>query len=108
MSIGICGRLREELDIDVPSSIFVDCETVGELRVKLGETSPTPGDSTASATSSSFSSEDENEGGYRSDSSVSSVSEDQSIEDTKPVSVPGSIVNGPAATMALIGDTVAE
>ena len=108
MSIGFCGRLREELDIDVPSSIFVDCETVGELRTKLGHFSPAPGDSTESATSSSFSSDDENEGGFRSDSSVSSVSEDQSIQDSKPVPVPRSTENGPAATMALIGDTIAE
>ena len=108
MSLAISGRLREELDMDVSSSIFVDCETVGDLRVKLGECSPTPGDSTASATSSPSASEPENEGDSRSDSSLSSVLEDQGIQTSKPVLVPRSAMNDAATTMALIGDTIAE
>ena len=108
MSLAICGRLREELDIDVASSIFVDCETVGELRVKLGEYSPTPGYSSATGTSSSSASDDENEGDSGSESSLSSVSEDHSIPVSKPVSVPRSAMNEATMTMALIGDTISE
>lgn len=36
MSLTITGQLREELDIDAPSSIFLECETVEQLTDKLG------------------------------------------------------------------------
>jgi iterative type I PKS product template protein len=38
LSLQILGRLRETLDLDLPGNIFVDCETIGELRRYLNET----------------------------------------------------------------------
>ena len=36
MSLSITGRIREELEIDVPSSLFTDQPTVGELKRFMG------------------------------------------------------------------------
>jgi iterative type I PKS product template protein len=38
LSLQILGRLRETLDLDLPSNIFVDCKTIGELRRYLDDT----------------------------------------------------------------------
>ncbi|KAL3417082.1 beta-ketoacyl synthase domain-containing protein [Phlyctema vagabunda] len=35
MSLSVTGRIREELDIDVPTSIFVDNTTIGEAKAAL-------------------------------------------------------------------------
>ncbi|KAI9871792.1 MAG: hypothetical protein M1823_008343, partial [Watsoniomyces obsoletus] len=32
LSLTISARFREELDMDIPSSLFTDCPTVGELK----------------------------------------------------------------------------
>ncbi|KAF7559526.1 hypothetical protein G7046_g4638 [Stylonectria norvegica] len=37
LSLTITGRMREELDLDLPSSIFVDCATVKELQQLHGQ-----------------------------------------------------------------------
>ncbi|CAM1511659.1 Fc.00g091720.m01.CDS01 [Cosmosporella sp. VM-42] len=37
LSLTITGRMREELDLDLPSSIFVDCPTVKELQQLHGQ-----------------------------------------------------------------------
>ena len=37
MSLSITGRIREELEIDVPSSLFTDQPTVGELKRFMGQ-----------------------------------------------------------------------
>jgi naphtho-gamma-pyrone polyketide synthase len=51
MSLTITGRLREELDLDVPSSLFADYETVKELSEFLGGgQDSTPSTSTDSST----------------------------------------------------------
>jgi len=37
MSLSICGRIREELEIDAPASLFVDHPTVGSLKGHLSQ-----------------------------------------------------------------------
>jgi iterative type I PKS product template protein len=37
MSLSICGRIREELEIDAPASLFVDYPTVGSLKGHLSQ-----------------------------------------------------------------------
>ena len=32
MSLSICGKIREEIDVDAPASLFVGCPTVGALK----------------------------------------------------------------------------
>ncbi|KAH7016778.1 polyketide synthase [Ilyonectria destructans] len=50
LSLTITGRMREELNMDLPSSIFVDCATVKELQQLHGSDG---GDSSTANTSSS-------------------------------------------------------
>lgn len=50
LSLTITGRMREELNMDLPSSIFVDCATVEELQQLHGSDG---GDSSTANTSSS-------------------------------------------------------
>jgi naphtho-gamma-pyrone polyketide synthase len=50
MSLTIIGRLREELELDAPSSLFADYPTVKELQTFLGE-SQSPAISTDSSSS---------------------------------------------------------
>ena len=76
LSLTICGRLREELNIDVSPTLFVDCPTVRDLKRSLGgisgsadtseDSSPTPAsgfscDDAASDTSSEITNVDEEE-----------------------------------------------
>ena len=42
MSLSISGRIREEIEIDAPSSIFVDYPTVGALKGHLNTLGPSP------------------------------------------------------------------
>ncbi|KAK7417367.1 hypothetical protein QQX98_004644 [Neonectria punicea] len=55
LSLTITGRMREELDLDLPSTIFVDCPTVKELQQLHGSESS---DSSLSNTSDSSVSRD--------------------------------------------------
>ncbi|KAF7552262.1 hypothetical protein G7Z17_g4428 [Cylindrodendrum hubeiense] len=50
LSLTITGRMREELDLDLPASIFVDCPTVKELQQLHGTDA---GDSSTANTASS-------------------------------------------------------
>ena len=62
MSLSICGRMREELDIDAPSTLFVDCSTVGALRGHLrqydSKASPTESEYDSGSTTPSMDSDD--------------------------------------------------
>jgi naphtho-gamma-pyrone polyketide synthase len=61
LSLTVCGRLREELNMDISSSLFMDCPTVRDLKRYLGATmGPTP-------VSSYDSSSDGTQGSGRSD-----------------------------------------
>lgn len=42
MSLTISGRLREEIDLDVPSTLFTDYPTVGDLKKHFAGQSPPP------------------------------------------------------------------
>ena len=50
LSLQILGRLRETLDLDLPGNVFVECETIGELRRYLNDTK---GDDITSSNSTS-------------------------------------------------------
>lgn len=81
LSLQIAGKFREDLDIDVPSSVFVDYPTIGELRVFLSKFDQPSSPSISSVSSSS--SEDHDE----SDSSDSSALTTPSESDVSVVSV---------------------
>ena len=61
MSLSITGRLREELEIDLPSSLFVDKATIGEAKsatLALGGSKTDGSDSTALASTADAMSSD--------------------------------------------------
>lgn len=121
LSLQIAGKFREDLDIDVPSSVFVDYATIGELRnflSKFDEHSPSalPSSSPISSASSS-SSED-----HDSDSSDSSVLTTPSESDvsvlsdkvtskkiiTQEITSSKVVLNNSSATTLLIRTTIAD
>lgn len=53
LSLQILGKLREALDLDLPANVFIDCETVGDLKNYLNEVA---GDSDPSSASTSIAS----------------------------------------------------
>ena len=63
MSLSISGRIREELEIDTPSSVFVDYPTVGALKGHLAQFGPSQvadieADSSSGSTTPSLDSDD--------------------------------------------------
>ena len=72
MSLQISGKLREVFDIDIPSSMFLDCPTVGDLKAYLQQFAAMLKASTASPTLSPEDTEDESS--FSTTSSVPSVS----------------------------------
>jgi iterative type I PKS product template protein len=76
MSLTVSGRMREELDIAIESSLFIDCPTIGEFKLALGKY-----ERRDSATSD------------QSETSESDALTDQStpdLDDTSPLSTPPS------------------
>ena len=68
MSLSISGRIREELEIDTPSSVFVDYPTVGALKGHLAQFGPTQiidteAESSSGSTTPSLDSDDMNSQG---------------------------------------------
>ncbi|MCJ1465252.1 hypothetical protein MMC07_003868 [Pseudocyphellaria aurata] len=66
LSLQIAGKFREDLDIDVPSSVFVDYATIGELRKYLSKfdhdsSSAAPSSASISSASASSASSSEEE-----------------------------------------------
>ena len=57
LSLTITSKIQEELGMELPSSLFIDCPTFGELQAKVGGNDDD--DSTESTLSSSSSSDDE-------------------------------------------------
>lgn len=81
MSLSICGRIREELDIDVSASLFVDNPTVGVLKAHLRQY-----DSVKAV---------ETEEGYDSGSSTPSLEYDDSSSQDGSIGTPISPPNTP-------------
>ncbi|KAL6154158.1 Type I Iterative PKS [Exserohilum turcicum] len=52
LSLQILGKLREDLDLDLPGDVFVKCETIGDLRRYLGDIQGDDGTSSASSSAS--------------------------------------------------------
>ena len=74
LSLQICGKIRESLEIDIQSTVFVDCETVGMLREYLQRFEGKSQDSlTTSLSPSSDDDEDEDQGFESSASSSPSI-----------------------------------
>ena len=60
MSLSICGRIREELEIEAPASLFVDHPTVGNLKRHLTQYTPKTSESEEESSSgSSYSDSDD-------------------------------------------------
>ena len=64
MQLAISGRMRESLDLDIPSTLFVDCPTIGSLKAYLApfekpsaDAAPGPVDDSSSGSSSPRSSQ---------------------------------------------------
>lgn len=55
LSLQILGKLRESLDLDLPANIFIDCETVGDLKKYLDGIHPSEEPSSGSVSSASIS-----------------------------------------------------
>ena len=107
LSLQISSRFREELDIDVQSSVFVDYATVGELRVKLREYDPEFADNIM--TPSSPSSEDDENGVDASPPSpISSVSDSELSNFVERNSPKSEVEKETEATMKLVCDTISE
>ena len=77
LSLQICGKIRESLEIEIQSSVFVECETVGMLRSYLRKFESASGGSLTTPTSS-LSDEDDDHGSDDSASSVASTSSERS------------------------------
>lgn len=103
LSLQITGQFREVLDIDVPSSAFVDCPTVGELRAYLQKFDVTSRDSSVSSTSSDDDAESESP-----HSPASSVPSVLSIKPQEPASTTKSTDGRPEDTMMIFRRTIAE
>ena len=76
LSLQICGKIRESLEVEIQSTVFVDYQTVGELKQYLQSLDSSSG-SLSTTTSVVFSS-DENQD-QESDSSLSSTHSQMSI-----------------------------
>ena len=72
MQLAISGRMREDLDLDIPSTLFVDCPTVGSLKkyLKVFEAPSTASDTSHRPTSIASLSDDQDRSGDDSDSSA--------------------------------------
>lgn len=81
MSLTITGRMREELDIDVPTSLFIDNPTVGEVKVTILALEGS--DSNGSTSTDSATTTDAISGSEMTDNtSTGSAPSNQSIENT--------------------------
>ena len=102
LSLQICGKIRESLEINIPSTCFVDYPTVGELKKYLQSLETL---SESSSTTSLSSSEDDR--GQDSETSVSSLDSSPSRKSiSKNVKSLGK--NNGQDTMTLFRTTIAE
>lgn len=115
LSLQIAGKFREDLDIDVPSSVFVDYPTIGELRNYLSKfdldspsiVSPSP----SSASSASSSSSEDQDDSDNSDSSVLTTPSESDIEVVSVVSdkaISTEIISNEVALKKVISDNASD
>ncbi|GME66071.1 uncharacterized protein HO173_010079 [Neofusicoccum parvum] len=95
LSLQITGRLREALDIDLPSSIFLTTPTVGEFKKHLSGLAVGRSGSTSSSSSDS------------SDSDESDTRSDTSVE-TAAIPTPGPAAGSAPEIMTQIRGTISE
>jgi iterative type I PKS product template protein len=101
LSLQITGRLRDTLDIDLPSSTFLNQPTVGEFRVYM--TTLLGADHSSSTSSTSSEPGDLND--TQSNTSASSITEDD-VPETKPKVV--TAVQTDDGVLAKIRNTISE
>ena len=111
LSLQISGKIREELDIDIPSSLFLEYPTIGQFKLHLQKyESVSGGVSTASSSSSSSSSSlseiDETES--NSNSPVKTIDLEVVHQADQPLEQPVSKSGNGEATMTLFRTTIAE
>ena len=111
LALQISGQFREVLDIDVPSSIFVDNETIGLLKIFLRSYDPDTPSSTVSSPYSPYNLDEDENGGYNSDTSQSSTSSFRVTKSSKTIKAsphPYSRTKEAETTMMLFRTTIAE
>ncbi|KAK3386514.1 polyketide synthase for naphthopyrone YWA1 [Podospora didyma] len=94
LSLAICGRLREELNMDVKGTFFLDNPTVKDLKRVLEVNNPNPTWKTSESTSSSSSIAADDEVVETPSSSATSVNADNLDEQPKsdPISILSTII----------------
>ncbi|KAF2742534.1 polyketide synthase [Sporormia fimetaria CBS 119925] len=104
LSLQILGALREHLDLDLPANIFLDCETVGELKSYLDDMGGEGDDdifSTATASPLILTDDDE--------SDATSVSSAPSVVSSKVSKKPDKAAPAPGnGLLQLFRETIAE
>ena len=100
LSLQICGKIRETLEINIPNTCFVDYPTVGELKKYLQTFEPV----SESSSSISFSSSDD-DAEEESETSASSV---ESVQSRKTAPKTAKPVEEDSSTMMLFRTTIAE
>nr|AUI38916.1 polyketide synthetase ClPKS18 [Curvularia lunata CX-3] len=87
LSLTISARFREELDMDIPSTLFTDCSTVGELKKHFSQfegTTIVDDDSSVASEPSDLPTPFEGRGGQGDSTPASSAGSDDGHEDIKP------------------------
>jgi iterative type I PKS product template protein len=95
LSLQILGRIRESLDLDLPGSVFLDCQTIGELKSYLSEAGGCSGSSTTTTLSSILSDDEDalDSSSVSSTESLVSVNLDQQgTHQLAPPSRPGDLL----------------
>jgi iterative type I PKS product template protein len=101
LSLQITGRLRDTLDIDLPSSTFLNQPTIGEFRVFMNTLLGAEHSSSTSSTSSEPGDVDDSQ----SNTSASSITEDDVPEAKPRVSI---VVRNDEGVLAKIRNTISE
>ncbi|KAL8939701.1 MAG: hypothetical protein Q9216_003215 [Gyalolechia sp. 2 TL-2023] len=101
LSLQITGKMREAFDVDVPSTVFIDHPTIGDLQSYLSHTGLGVSSSTPS---SSLSSPDEEQDGYDDGTSDSSISSFQAVK----LTVSHTPMENSSAIMKSFRTTIAE
>lgn len=107
LSLQIAGKFREDFDIDVPSSVFVDHPTIGELRNFLSKfdlDSPSSAPSSPSDSSASSSSLEDQDDSDCSDSSLLTTPSESNVSVVSDKVTSKKIISNGATPSMVISD----
>lgn len=93
LSLQITGKMREEFDLDIPGTVFLDHPTIADFRAFLSQsTSGLSSSISTSPSSTSFNSDDDDSDDGNSDSSVSSCQTPESNISQAPIGTASVVV----------------